>query len=321
MSILQKQKERDPSMGYARDFVGAMESVMNAVTERGVRVIANAGGVNPPACATAIQSLAKKTRQVAEDRRGDGRRSSAAAQRARRPGARAVAHGDGRAARNRTGSRAFGERLHRLEADRRGADARRAGGDHRPLHRYRADDGADTIRVWLGRHGLRQARGWHRRRTHSRVRRTVLRRELSLRLAQHSGPRKRRVSDRRCVRRRKLRHYQASRTQAAVFPCIHGVRAARLRNGRPTCVHHARRDRRLSRPSASKTPAQTACVCSASRATRRPTSSKSRSRTALDSRRSERSCIPGPMRSTRRSSQTGFFASVSTGSACASMRF
>jgi len=60
MSILQKQKERDPSMGYARDFVGAMESVMNAVTDRGVRVIANAGGVNPPACASAIQALAKK---------------------------------------------------------------------------------------------------------------------------------------------------------------------------------------------------------------------------------------------------------------------
>ncbi|MES2357348.1 MAG: acyclic terpene utilization AtuA family protein [Gemmatimonadota bacterium] len=60
MSILQKQKERDPTMGYARDFVGAMDSVLEAVTERGVRVIANAGGVNPPACATAIQGVAKK---------------------------------------------------------------------------------------------------------------------------------------------------------------------------------------------------------------------------------------------------------------------
>lgn len=60
MSILQKQKERDPAMGYARDFVGAMDSVLDAVTDRGVRVIANAGGVNPPACATAIQTLAKK---------------------------------------------------------------------------------------------------------------------------------------------------------------------------------------------------------------------------------------------------------------------
>ena len=58
MSILQKQKERDPRMGYARDFIGAMESVLPAVVERGVRVIANAGGVNPVACAEAIRALA-----------------------------------------------------------------------------------------------------------------------------------------------------------------------------------------------------------------------------------------------------------------------
>ncbi|HEY4131309.1 MAG TPA: acyclic terpene utilization AtuA family protein [Gemmatimonadaceae bacterium] len=60
MSILQKQKERDPNMGYARDFVGAMDSVMEAVAKRGVRVIANAGGVNPPACAAAIRAVAQK---------------------------------------------------------------------------------------------------------------------------------------------------------------------------------------------------------------------------------------------------------------------
>src|SRR5690348_4608758 len=59
MSILQKQKERDPSMGYARDFVGAMESVLPAVIEHGVKVIANAGGVNPSACADAILTMAK----------------------------------------------------------------------------------------------------------------------------------------------------------------------------------------------------------------------------------------------------------------------
>ncbi|HTI64505.1 MAG TPA: acyclic terpene utilization AtuA family protein, partial [Gemmatimonadaceae bacterium] len=60
MSILQKQKARDPQMGYARDFVGAMESVLPAVADRGVRVIANAGGVNPPACAAAIRQLAER---------------------------------------------------------------------------------------------------------------------------------------------------------------------------------------------------------------------------------------------------------------------
>ncbi len=60
MSILQKQKERDPRMGYARDFIGAMESVFPAVAERGVKVIANAGGVNPVACAEALLEAAAK---------------------------------------------------------------------------------------------------------------------------------------------------------------------------------------------------------------------------------------------------------------------
>jgi len=60
MSILQKQKERDPKMGYARDFVGAVESVLPAVAERGVRVIANAGGVNPYACAAAVRAVLNK---------------------------------------------------------------------------------------------------------------------------------------------------------------------------------------------------------------------------------------------------------------------
>jgi hypothetical protein len=58
MSILQKQKERDPKMGYARDFIGAIESVLPAIVERGVRVIANAGGVNPVSCAQAVKDLA-----------------------------------------------------------------------------------------------------------------------------------------------------------------------------------------------------------------------------------------------------------------------
>ena len=66
MSILQKQKERDPSMGYARDFIGAMESVLPAVLERGVRVIANAGGVNPPACAAAVRALVASSNKSAD---------------------------------------------------------------------------------------------------------------------------------------------------------------------------------------------------------------------------------------------------------------
>ena len=60
MSILQKQKERDPAMGYARDFIGAVESMLPAIVGRAVRVIANAGGVNPGACAAAIRGVLNK---------------------------------------------------------------------------------------------------------------------------------------------------------------------------------------------------------------------------------------------------------------------
>ncbi len=65
MSILQKQKERDSRMGYARDFLGAMESVLPAVV-RGVKVIANAGGVNPVGCAEAVRELGRS--KNADDR-------------------------------------------------------------------------------------------------------------------------------------------------------------------------------------------------------------------------------------------------------------
>jgi len=61
MSIVQKQKERDPRMGYARDFIGAMQSIFPAVADRGVKVIANAGGVNPNACADAVLEAAEQS--------------------------------------------------------------------------------------------------------------------------------------------------------------------------------------------------------------------------------------------------------------------
>jgi hypothetical protein len=50
MSILQKQRARDPKSGYARDFVSQVEQALPLLVERGVRVITNAGGVNPLAC-------------------------------------------------------------------------------------------------------------------------------------------------------------------------------------------------------------------------------------------------------------------------------
>jgi Acyclic terpene utilisation family protein AtuA len=54
MSILQKQKQADPNLGYARDFPPLIARIAGHIRERGVRVIANAGGVNPIACAREV---------------------------------------------------------------------------------------------------------------------------------------------------------------------------------------------------------------------------------------------------------------------------
>jgi hypothetical protein len=60
MSIMQKQKSRDPSLGYAKDFVPLMERILPILAERRIRVTANAGGVNPRACAAAVAEAARR---------------------------------------------------------------------------------------------------------------------------------------------------------------------------------------------------------------------------------------------------------------------
>jgi hypothetical protein len=58
MSILQKQRQADSSLGYARDFPPLLARIAKRMQERGVRVVANAGGVNPAACAVMARRLA-----------------------------------------------------------------------------------------------------------------------------------------------------------------------------------------------------------------------------------------------------------------------
>lgn len=60
MSIMQKQKARDPRLGYARDFVPLMERLLPLCVEKNVTVITNAGGVNPWACRDAIVEVARR---------------------------------------------------------------------------------------------------------------------------------------------------------------------------------------------------------------------------------------------------------------------
>ena len=59
MSIMQKQRMRNENFGYARDFVGVIEGTLEEI-KRGVKVISNAGGVNPRACKDAILQMAEK---------------------------------------------------------------------------------------------------------------------------------------------------------------------------------------------------------------------------------------------------------------------
>ncbi len=60
MSILQKQRTRDPRAGYARDFVPLMGRILPDLVSKGIRVTSNAGGVNPRGCAEAVLDTARR---------------------------------------------------------------------------------------------------------------------------------------------------------------------------------------------------------------------------------------------------------------------
>lgn len=59
MLILFKDRMKDPAAGYARTFVAAMKQNMRTAKEKGVRIVVNAGGLNPAGCADAVRELAE----------------------------------------------------------------------------------------------------------------------------------------------------------------------------------------------------------------------------------------------------------------------
>ena len=60
MSIMQKQRARNPELGYAKDFLGMLKPILKKIIQQNTKIITNAGGVNPVDCAKAIYGLGKE---------------------------------------------------------------------------------------------------------------------------------------------------------------------------------------------------------------------------------------------------------------------
>ena len=61
MAILARAQMKNPDLGFAVDFVDtAMRDVIQDCARQGIKVIANAGGINVPACVSALQALCKE---------------------------------------------------------------------------------------------------------------------------------------------------------------------------------------------------------------------------------------------------------------------
>ena len=60
MSIMQKQRMRNPDYGYARDIVEVIDEILPEIVKNNIKVITNAGGVNPGACKDALLEVLAK---------------------------------------------------------------------------------------------------------------------------------------------------------------------------------------------------------------------------------------------------------------------
>ena len=74
MLILWKARSRNADGGYATTFLTQMEQVLGTCADRGIKVVSNAGGLNPSGCAERVREIAEKLGVVRSCRPHRGRR-------------------------------------------------------------------------------------------------------------------------------------------------------------------------------------------------------------------------------------------------------
>ena len=152
MSIVQKQQQRDPNAGYARDFISSdardfarlRREKHQGHGKRGRRQCSEAA---PKPCAKSAKELGLSGK--VKNRHRHRRRHSAASRRISRKRRRDNEYGHGRIARRDSRQGSIGKRLSRRAAARRSFKSRRANRHRRTFDRYGLDARAFDARIRL----------------------------------------------------------------------------------------------------------------------------------------------------------------------------
>ena len=83
MLILARDRAKSPDRGYAKTFLTQLEECLGTALDAGVRIVANAGGLNPAGLAAAVRALAERLGLDAQRRPRRGRRPRGRGRRAR----------------------------------------------------------------------------------------------------------------------------------------------------------------------------------------------------------------------------------------------